>query len=88
MKKTEELCVSDLAGIYKEIATVIGIPATVALHQTFQGQQITLPRKLYSKDYIISQVRTDETGSNVKKVASEFGYTERRLRQIINERKC
>lgn len=85
MKKTEELCISDFAGVYKELASVIGIPATIALHQVYNGQQLTLPRKLYSRDYIISQVKATEKGSNVKQIASEYGYTERRLRQILKE---
>lgn len=45
---------SDLAGIYKDIAEVIGIEATMLLHKEFQGQQITFPKKVYSKAYIAS----------------------------------
>ena len=43
---------TDFAGIYKEIAEVIGIEATITLHDNFQGQQITLPKKLFAKDFI------------------------------------
>lgn len=88
MKKTDELSINDFTGAYKEIAEVIGIEATINLHKHFQGQQITLPKKLYTKDYIVSKVRSNESGSNVRSVASEFGYTERRLRQIIKDTKC
>ena len=87
MKKTEELCISDFAGVYRELASVIGNPAVIALHKVYNGQQITLPRKLYSREYVISQVKTTEKGSNVKRIDYEYGYTERRLRQIINESK-
>lgn len=88
MNRTEEVSVDDFTGAYKEIAEVIGIEATINLHKHFQGQQITLPKKLYTKDYIVSKVKSNEGGSNVRSVASEFGYTERRLRQIIKESKC
>ena len=88
MEKSQELCETDFAGVYREIAEVIGVDATIALHKNFQGQQITLPKKLYTRDYIVSQVKSDSNSSNVKYIASEYGYTERRLRQIIKEMKC
>lgn len=78
----QELTATDLVGIYKEIAELIGVEATVILHENFRGQQITLPKKLYTKDYILRQVEGSE---NIKKIAVEFGYTERRLRQILME---
>lgn len=82
MTDTQELTTTDLVGIYKEIAELIGIEATVILHENFKGQQITLPKKLYTKDYILRQV---EGAESIKKIAVEFGYTERRLRQILTE---
>ncbi len=88
MKKTKEICISDFAGVYKEIAEVIGVENTIEMHKIFQGQQITFPKKLFTKTYILSQVKTTENGSNVKNIASEYGYTERRLRQIIKESSC
>ena len=82
MTDTQELTTTDLVGIYKEIAELIGIEATVILHENFKGQQITLPKKLYTKDYILRQV---EGAESIKKIAVEFGNTERRLRQILTE---
>ena len=83
--RKEGISVNDFTGVYKEIGEVIGVEATILLHSRFQGQQITLPKKLFTKEYVVSQVKTDDNGSNVKSVACEFGYTERRLRQIIKE---
>ncbi len=77
---------SDFSGIYREIAEVIGIETTLLLHQHFKGQQITLPQKLFTRDYIVRQIENTQDHSNIKMVASEFGYTERRLRQILKER--
>ena len=75
----------DFVGVYKDVAEVIGVDATIALHNVFQGQQITLPKKLYTHEYILSQVSNN---TNVKDTASRFGYTERRLRQIIKDNRC
>ena len=53
---------SDFSGIYREIAEIIGVEATLLWHQHFTQER-----------------------SNLKMIASEFGYTERRLRQILKE---
>lgn len=82
MTDTQELTATDLVGIYKEIAELIGIEATVILHENFRGQQITLPKKLYTKDYILRQA---EGAESIKKIAIKYGYTERRLRQMLME---
>ncbi|MFR1831695.1 MAG: Mor transcription activator family protein [Lachnospiraceae bacterium] len=75
----------DFAGIYKEIAEVIGIEATILLHDNFQGQQITFPKKLFTKKHIIQQVKQSGSNADIKIVASQYGYTERRLRQMMKE---
>jgi hypothetical protein len=75
---------SDLAGIYKDIAELIGLDKTLLLHKEFQGQQITFPKKIFSRAYIMNQLNKEKQ-SDIKGVASEYGYTERRLRQMIKE---
>lgn len=75
----------DFAGVYKEIAEVIGVDATILLHNNFKGQQINLPKKLYTKEYVISQVGSNSSPDKIKATAREYGYTERRLRQMIKE---
>lgn len=85
MQEEQKIIPADFIGVYKEIAEVIGVESTIALHNTFQGQQITLPKKLYTQEYILQQVKCEGNSSNIKRVALQFGYTERRLRQIIKE---
>jgi Mor family transcriptional regulator len=87
VKEKKQIDINDLAGIYKDIAEVIGIESTIILHDNFKGQQITLPKKLYTRDYIVSQVKDGIEDNNIKAVAHQYGYTERRLRQILKERK-
>jgi hypothetical protein len=77
---------ADLAGIYKDIVEAIGLEATMLLHRDFQGQQVTFPKKLYSKSYILHQLQKEEQPLNIRAIALKFGYTERRLRQIIREK--
>jgi hypothetical protein len=86
-ERKKQIDINDLAGIYKDVAEVIGIESTIILHDNFKGQQITLPKKLYTRDYIVSQVKDGIEDNNIKAVAHQYGYTERRLRQILKERK-
>lgn len=77
--------VEDLADVYMEIADKIGIEAAVAIHEMFKGQQIMFPQKLYSKEYIYCYIRENYNGRNVRELAKKFGYSDRRVRQIIND---
>lgn len=85
MFKKRSLTSEDFVGVYKEIADVIGVEATVQLHDHFKGQQINLPIKLYTKEFVVKQIRVSNEKNNIKDVARAYGYTERRLRQIMKE---
>lgn len=88
MKKGSEICPNDFTGVYQDIAEVIGVEATLLLHKNFQGQQITLPKKLYTKGYILRQIEKEGNSVSIKSIASKYGYTERRMRQIMKESEC
>lgn len=75
---------TDLTGIYSEMAEIIKIEDVVALYQHFKGQQVSFPTRLYSKEYVLKQVNNSDK-EPIKKLATKYGYSERRLRQIINE---
>ena len=85
MYNDDFLTASDFSGIYKHIAEVIAIEATILLHNNFQGQQITLPKRLYTKEYVLKQVSSDKGQTNIKDIAFRYNYTERRLRQLWNK---
>lgn len=77
--------VEDLADVYMEIANKIGVDAAVAIHEMFKGQQIMFPQKLYSKEYVYSYIKENYNGRNIRELAKKFGYSDRRVRQIIND---
>lgn len=85
MANKQEIVSADFAGLYKEIAELIGVEATIILHENFKGQQITLPKKLYTKAYILRQIPEGADADAIKRIAAEFGYTERRIRQLLKE---
>lgn len=82
----KDIDISNLQGIYKEIAEIIGIDATIAIHKELKGQQVTFPTRLYTKNYVIEEVNTRYNGVNLKELAREFDYTERWIRTFINNK--
>ena len=78
---------TDLADIYKEIANEVGVEVAIKIHGLFKGQQILFPQKLYSKEYIYDYIRKNYNGSNVREQSQKLGYSDRRIRQIINLQK-
>lgn len=71
--------------IYKEIADIIGVENTYALYKSMRGLQITLPKKLYSTDYILSKLPHGYTDDDLRKIALEYDYTEKYLRQLLKQ---
>lgn len=79
----KEVCTSGLQGVYKELAEIIGVDATVAMYKELRGQQVTFPTRLYERNYVIQEVNLRYDGSNIKELAREFEYTERWIRTFI-----
>lgn len=72
--------------VYREIADIIGDEKTFELYKGMKGQQITLPKRLYSTDFIISEIiKSGE--KDIRKIALEYDYTEKYLRQLLNGKK-
>ena len=47
--------------------------------------QITLPQRLYSVQYVVKEVERQLGTHSLSDLAKKYGYTERRLRQLIKE---
>lgn len=86
MQKEENVRPQDLAGIYSELAEIIGMDNAIIIYKHFKGQQVCFPTRLYSKDFVVEQVLSDKSQS-IRQKATEFGYSERRLRQMRREKK-
>ena len=90
MKKQQELLPEDLAGAYEQIALFTSVDVAIKIYNSMRGQQVTLPQRLYSTDYI-KKVVAQEGGADkistakMKKLAQDFGYTVRQMREIIKK---
>lgn len=71
------------APVYADLVVEIGVENTKKIHKRFKGTQVSFPMKLYSRSYIEKCVRADFNGSNFRELACHYGYTERRIRQIL-----
>lgn len=83
--RKEILRPEDFAGVYKDLAEIIGAENVKRLFLNMRGQQVTFPQKLYSKEYVIKRAKEVKEKTEMKKLAIEFGYTERRLQQLAKE---
>lgn len=76
---------SCLNEIYKDLADIVGIDATLQIYSEFSGQQISFPKKLFSKEYVINEAIRCYDGKNLNKLSKRFGYSERHLRHLIKQ---
>ena len=83
-KEDDFMDAEDFADIYFEIANAVGAENAVKIHSLFKGQQIQFPQKLYKKEYIYSYIKKNYNGQNIRELSQKFGYSDRRVRQIIN----
>lgn len=73
--------------VYKELSDIIGPEATYAVYQRMRGQQILFPKKLYTTEFILEEICKKGEEKDLQKIALEFDYTERYLRQLLKLRK-
>lgn len=76
-----------LCGIYNELADLLGVEAAIKIHSTYRGQQITFPVHFFTKEFMADTIYNEYDGKNIKQLASKFGYSEKWIRKIINEKK-
>lgn len=77
--------VTNLNGIYNELANLLGMDAVLLIHKTFRGQQISFPVELFSKEYTKQQIVDEYNGRNVKFLATKYGYSEKWIRKILKD---
>ncbi len=71
--------------IYKELNDLVGLDAMLKIYLQFKGQQITFPVRLYNPRSIQRNVIREFDGTNVKELASKYGYSEQTIRRMIRD---
>ena len=73
------------AGVYNDLMELLGEDAVEIVFKNMAGQQITFPKRLYTKEYVVQNTKDIKSSAELKKCALRYGYTERRLKQLIRE---
>ena len=69
--------------IYKEIGEKLGMDTAMDIYQLFKGQQVTFPMRFFNAECIRKIIVQEYDGTNVKKLAVKYGYSEKTIRRII-----
>ena len=71
--------------VYKEICSIIGLDAAIAIYQMYKGQQITFPIHLFNAKRIQTSIIKEYDGSNIRELAKKYGYSEKTVRRMIKD---
>lgn len=74
-----------LNDVYREIAELLSYDDALALYTHFKGQQITFPVKLFKSEHIKELLKQQYDGTNAKKLARTYGYSERWIKELIKK---
>ena len=72
-----------LNAVYREISEKLGMDVAMELYQMFKGQQISFPMRFFNPAKIQQLIVQEYNGSNVKTLATKYGYSEKTVRRII-----
>lgn len=84
MEKKQET-VPVYAGVYEEIAEIIGEERIEEFYERFKGQQFVFPMKLYSREYVMQEISHLQGKTRISDIAKKFGYSERYVRKMLAE---
>ncbi len=75
----------DLPGVYREMAEVIGVEATVKLAGVYAGNCIYFPKLERALLSVRNQaIRHEFDGANIRALARRWGLSARHVRHIVN----
>lgn len=74
-----------LNGAYSELAAFLDIETVIKIHSKYRGTQIFFPVELFSREFIAKQIVAEYNGSNVRELATKYGYTEKWIRKILKQ---
>ena len=84
----EKLKPTQLNGAYAEIAAILGVDLGGRRISKKRGRQISFPVELLNREYIFEQIINEYDGTNVRELATKYGYTEKWIRKIVKDSKA
>ena len=86
-EKGEQADISGLNDVYRELCDLVGYENMLKLYKQHKGFQVNFPTRLYSKDYVREVLKKEYNGSNTKELARRLGYSERWIREPLNNQR-
>ena len=80
---TARLKPEHLNGIYRDVAEHLGMDITQLVYEHYKGLQVTFPRRLLLRNYVVDRVCLEYDGTNSKALARKYGYSERVIRSML-----
>ena len=74
---------SDFKGIYAEMSEILGEEIVRIIHKHYKGQQINLPMKLYSNEYVEKYIIENFSKKSVREMARDLGYSDKCVGRLI-----
>lgn len=75
----------DYRGIYAEMVDILGEDVVKKIHKYYKGQQINLPVKLYSYDYIEKYIVKNYNKKSLREMARELEYSDKWVSKLIKK---
>lgn len=75
----------DFRGIYAEMSEILGEEIVRIIHKHYKGQQINLPMKLYSNEYVEKYIVNNYGKKSVREMARELGYSDKWVSRLIKK---
>lgn len=76
---------SDYRGIYAEMVEVLGEEIVKMIHKHYKGQQINLPMKIHSNEYVEKYIIENKDKKSLREMSRELGYSDRWVKRLINK---
>ena len=74
-----------LNAVYKEVSEKMGMDAAMEIYRMFKGQQISFPIRFFNPVRIQQIIVQEYDGTNIRTLATKYGYSEKTIRRIIRE---
>lgn len=72
-------------GIYEEMVDILGEEIVKIIHKHYKGQQLNLPMKLHSNEYVKKYIIEKHDKKNIRELSRELGYSDRWIKKLIEE---
>ena len=76
-----------LSPVYREISERCGFETALEIYHMFRGQQISFPVRIFDKEAVHERIAAEYDGTNARKLAEEYSYSEKTIRRIVKDRK-